>query len=122
MGFARIYRRPRSRTRAILKLMLLNFLSDIDATHVPYKGAAAVNDVLSGNENMCIFGTIPSVTQFVRSGRLHGLAVTSLKRSASAPDIPTMAESGYPKFEASSWFGLLGPADMSRDIANQLHP
>lgn len=81
-----------------------------------------MNDVLSGNQNMCIFGTIPSVTQFVRSGRLHGLAVTSLKRSASAPDIPTMAESGYPKFEASSWFGLLGPADMSRDIANQLHP
>ena len=101
--------------------MRLNFLSVIDAIYVPYKGAAAVNDVLSGNQGMFMFGTIPSVIQFVRAGRLRGLAVTSLKRSASAPDIPTMAESGYPEFEASSWFGLLGPADMPRDIVNKLH-
>ena len=122
MGVRRICRRPRSRTHAILKPMRLNFLSVIDAIYVPYKGAAAVNDVLSGKQGMFIFGTIPSATQFVRAGRLQGLAVTSLKRSASAPDTPTMAESGQPKFKASCWFGLLGSADMSREIANQLHP
>lgn len=108
-------------TSAHLSGELLKLMTGIDATHVPYKGAAAVNDVLSGNQGMFMFGTIPSVIQFVRAGRLRGLAVTSLKRSASAPDIPTMAESGYPEFEASSWFGLLGPADMPRDITNKLH-
>ena len=106
---------------AHLAAELLNYTTGIQTLHVPYKGAAAVNDVLSGNQGMFMFGTIPSVIQFVRAGRLRGLAVTSLKRSASAPDIPTMAESGYPEFEASSWFGLLGPADMPRDIANKLH-
>jgi tripartite-type tricarboxylate transporter receptor subunit TctC len=99
----------------------LKLMTGIEATHVPYKGAAAVNDVLSGNQGMFMFGTIPSVIQFVRAGRLRGLAVTSLKRSASAPELPTMAESGYPEFEASSWFGMLGPADMPRDIVSKLH-
>ena len=108
-------------TSAHLSGEQLKLMTGIDVTHVPYKGAAAVNDVLSGNQGMFMFGTIPSVIQFVRGGRLRGLAVTSLKRSASAPDIPTMAESGYPEFEASSWFGLLGPADMPRDIVNKLH-
>jgi len=80
-----------------------------------------VNDVLSGNQDMFMFDTIPSVIQFVRTGRLRGLAVTSPKSSASAPDISAMAESGYPEFEDSSWSGLFGTADMPRDIANKLH-
>jgi tripartite-type tricarboxylate transporter receptor subunit TctC len=108
-------------TSAHLSGEQLKMMTGIEATHVPYKGAAAVNDVLSGNQGLFMFATIPSVIQFVRAGRLRGLAVTSLKRSASAPDIPTLAESGYPEFEASSWFGLLGPADMPRDIVNKLH-
>jgi tripartite-type tricarboxylate transporter receptor subunit TctC len=108
-------------TSAHLSGEQLKLMTGIEATHVPYKGATAVNDVLSGNQGLFMFATIPSVIQFVRAGRLRGLAVTSLKRSASAPEIPTMAESGYPEFEASSWFGLLGPADMPRDIVNKLH-
>ena len=108
-------------TSAHLSGEQLKMMAGIEVTHVPYKGAAAVNDVLSGNQGLFMFATIPSVIQFVRAGRLRGLAVTSLKRSASVPDIPTLAESGYPEFEASSWFGLLGPADMPRDIVNKLH-
>ena len=107
-------------TSAHLSGEQLKMMTGIEATHVPYKGAAAVTDVLSGNQGLFMFATIPSVIQYVRAGRLRGIAVTSLKRSASAPDIPTLAESGYPDFEASSWFGLLGPADMPRDIVIKL--
>jgi len=67
-----------------------------------------------------MFATIPSVIEFVRAGRLRALAVTSKTRSAAVPDIPTVAELGYPEFEASSWFGLLGPAEMPRDIVLKL--
>jgi tripartite-type tricarboxylate transporter receptor subunit TctC len=108
-------------TSAHLSGEQLKMMTGIEATHVPYKGQAAVTDVLAGNQGLFMFATIPSVIQYVRAGRLRGIAVTSLKRSSSAPDIPTLAESGYPEFEASSWFGLLGPADMPRDIVNKLH-
>jgi tripartite-type tricarboxylate transporter receptor subunit TctC len=87
---------------------------------VPYKGAVALNDLLAGDQVHFMFATIPSVIEFVRAGRLRALAVTSKHRSAAAPDIPTVAESGFPDFEASSWFGLLGPADLPRDIVAKL--
>ncbi len=99
---------------------LLRMMTGIEATHVPYKGAVALNDVLSGKEGLFMFSTIPAAIQFVRAGRLRALAVTSLKRSASVPDVPTVAESGYPDFEASSWFGLAGPADLPRDIVMKI--
>ena len=96
---------------------LLNTMMGVETTHVPYKGAVALNDLLSGEQVHFMFATIPSVIQHVRSGRLRAIAVTSLQRSASSPDVPTVAELGYPDFEASSWFGLLGPADLPREIA-----
>jgi len=61
------------------------------------------------------------VIEFVRAGRLRALAVTSKARSASMPSIPTVAESGLPEFEASSWFGLLGPADLPGEIVAKLN-
>jgi len=67
-----------------------------------------------------MFATIPSVIEFVRAGRLRALAVTSATRSAAVPDLPTVAESGFPEFEASSWFGLLGPAELPRDVVLKL--
>jgi tripartite-type tricarboxylate transporter receptor subunit TctC len=99
---------------------LLKSLTGIEATHVPYKGAVAVNDLLAGEQVHFMFATIPSVVEFVRAGRLRALAVTSKTRSASMPAVPTVAESGFPDFEASSWFGLLGPADLPRDIVVKL--
>ena len=104
-------------TSAHLSGELLKTMMGVEATHVPYKGAVGLNDLLSGDQVHFSFATIPSVIQHVRSGRLRALAVTSLARSASAPEIPTIAELGYPDFEASSWFGLLGPADMPREYA-----
>ena len=99
---------------------LLKSMAGLDATHVPYKGAVALNDLLSGEQVHFMFATIPSVIEFVRSGRLRALAVTSKTRSAAAPEIPTVAESGFPEFEASSWFGLLGPAELPREIVLKL--
>jgi tripartite-type tricarboxylate transporter receptor subunit TctC len=98
----------------------LKVMAGVDVTHVPYKGAVALNDLLSGQQVHFMFATIPSVIEFVRAGRLRALAVTSKERSAAVPEIPTVAESGFPEFEASSWFGLLGPADMPRDIVTKL--
>jgi len=99
---------------------LLKTMAGIQATHVPYKGAVALNDLLSGEQVHFMFATIPSVIEFVRAGRLRALAVTSRQRSAAVPDVPTVAESGYPDFEASSWFGLVGPANLPPDIAAKL--
>jgi tripartite-type tricarboxylate transporter receptor subunit TctC len=99
---------------------LLKTMAGVDATHVPYKGAVALNDLLAGEQVHFMFATIPSVIEFVRAGRLRALAVTSKTRSAAVPDIPTVAESGFPDFEASSWFGLLGPAGLPADIAGKL--
>jgi tripartite-type tricarboxylate transporter receptor subunit TctC len=99
---------------------LLKTMAGVDVTHVPYKGAVALNDLLSGEQVHFMFATIPSVIELVRSGRLRALAVTSKERSAAVPDIPTVAESGFPDFEASSWFGLLGPAELPREVVTKL--
>jgi len=107
-------------TSAHLSGELLKSMTGVEATHVPYKGAVALNDLLSGEQVHFMFATIPSVIQHVRSGRLRGIAVTTKTRSASSPDLPTIAELGYPDFEASSWFGLLGPAGLPREIAMKI--
>jgi len=106
-----------SGTSSHLSGVLLNGLAGLDLTHVPYKGAVALNDVLSGEQVQCMFATIPSAIQLVRSGKLRALAVTSLKRSEGVSNLPTIAESGYPGFDAGSWFGLVGPAGLPREIA-----
>ena len=106
-----------SGTTSHLSGVLLNLQAGLDLTHVPYKGAVALNDVLSGESVQCMFATIPSAIQLVRGGKLRALAVTSLQRSGGLPNVPTIAESGYPDFDASSWFGLVGPAGLPREIA-----
>ncbi len=109
-----------SGTTSHLSGVLLNLQAGLDLTHVPYKGAVALNDVLSGESVQCMFATIPSAIQLVRGGKLRALAVTSLHRSGGVPDVPTVAESGFPGFDASSWFGLVGPAGLPREIAQKL--
>ena len=81
---------------------------DVDATHVPYKGADAVNDLLAGRIDF-MFATIPSVIGQIRAGKLRPLAVSTLQRSTTLPELPTIAESGYPGFDAGSWFGFFAP-------------
>jgi tripartite-type tricarboxylate transporter receptor subunit TctC len=93
----------------------------LDIRHIPYKGmVAAIPDVLSGRVTM-MFSTLAVGLPLVREGKLHALAVTSLKRSAAAPELPTIAESGYPGFEATTWYGLLAPAGTPATIVRKLH-
>jgi tripartite-type tricarboxylate transporter receptor subunit TctC len=89
---------------------LFKSMAQIDLQPVSYRGTTAVlPDLLAGRLSLS-FANIANALPLVREGRLKGFAVTSLKRSAAAPDLPTMAESGYPGFEAVPWFGLMAPA------------
>jgi tripartite-type tricarboxylate transporter receptor subunit TctC len=89
--------------------------------HVPYKGAApATVDTMAGNVAV-LFAAFPSVASQIRSGRLRALAVTSAKRIAIAPELPTVAEAGLPGFESSQWWGLYGPAGLPATIVDLLN-
>jgi tripartite-type tricarboxylate transporter receptor subunit TctC len=98
---------------------LLKILAGVDITHVPYKGAM-FTDVIGGRVPMTLQNAA-AILPTVRDGRLRGLAQTSLKRSPNIPEFPTVAESGFPGFEAVSWFGLMAPAGTPAAIVNKLH-
>ena len=92
----------------------------IDFLHVPYKGAApATNDLLAG-QGQLMFNNPVSALPHVTAGKLKALAVTGTQRSALAPDIPTVAESGYPGFEAGTWYAFLAPAGLPPEISKKL--
>lgn len=90
------------------------------ATHIPYKGADALNDLLSARVQF-MFATIPSVISHIQSGKLRALAVTSARRSRSLPDLPTVAEKGFPGFEAGSWFGFFAPKGTPQDVVMKIN-
>jgi tripartite-type tricarboxylate transporter receptor subunit TctC len=92
----------------------------IKAQHIPYKGAEALKDLLAGRVQF-MFATIPSVIQHIRAGTLVPIAVSSAKRSRSLPEIATVEESGYPGFEAGSWFGVFAPKGTPEAIVNELN-
>ena len=104
-------------TSAHLSGVLLNQLAGLDMTHVPYKGSGWIPDVLAGDQVQLSFATIPSAITHVKNGKLRVLAVNSAQRSAGLPDVPTIAESGFPGFDLSSWFGMVGPAGLPHEIA-----
>ena len=88
--------------------------------HIPYRGTAlAIPDLVSGKVQL-LFDSIVSGLPHVKDGKLKALAVTSTKRSALVPEIPTVAESGLPGFESNTWFGIYGPKGMSADITNRV--
>jgi len=90
-------------------------------THVPYRGTAlAVGDLVSGTLSL-VFGDPVSVLPHLKSGKLRALAVTSLERSPVAPEVPTVAESGYPGFEALAWHGILAPAKTPKPVIDKLN-
>jgi tripartite-type tricarboxylate transporter receptor subunit TctC len=93
----------------------------IKMTHVPYKGAGAAVTDLMGNSVDCFFGNSQAVGGLVNGGKLRALAVTSPKRLANYPDVPTVAELGYPGFEAATWSGLLAPAGTPRAVIDRLN-
>ena len=93
----------------------------INIRHVPYKGSnPAMMDVLAGNVDLMV-SSLPSAMGQLKSGKLRALAVTSAKRSSSAPEIPTVAELGYKGFDVSTWYGLFLPAATPKDIVATVH-
>ena len=100
---------------------MFNLQAGVKTRHVPYRGRAqAIPDLLGGHITM-MFDNMPSSLPLVKAGELRGLAVTSAKRSPAAPNIPTMAEAGLPAFEATSWFAVLGPAKMPKDVLAKIN-
>jgi tripartite-type tricarboxylate transporter receptor subunit TctC len=100
---------------------LFRSMTGLDMVHVPYKGSApAITDLL-GNQIAIMFDNMPSAIQHVRSGKLRPIAVTTAKRSPELPDVPTIAESGVPGYEATSWFGLWTQAKTPAPIQQRLY-
>ena len=87
-----------------------------DIIHVPYKGAAPATQALLAGDTQFMFDNLANAMAQVKGGSLRALAVTTAKRSALAPDLPTMTEAGLPGFDISTWFGLLAPAGTPKDI------
>ncbi|MGZ5150704.1 MAG: Bug family tripartite tricarboxylate transporter substrate binding protein [Burkholderiales bacterium] len=112
---------PGSGTPNHLSGEMFKMLTGVDMQHVPYKGSAqAVGDVIAGHIALT-FENITVVSTYVKSGRVRGLGVTNLKRSPVLPDVPTLAESGIPAFEAVGWFGMVAPAATPREIIAKLN-
>jgi tripartite-type tricarboxylate transporter receptor subunit TctC len=100
---------------------LLKTITGIDIQPVAYRGTTALLPDLLGGRVTMAFANISNAAPLIREGKLRAFAVTSLKRSAAAPELPTMVEAGYPGFEAVPWFGLMAPAGTSPAIIDKLH-
>ena len=104
-----------------LTMELLKSDAGVFIVHIPYRGfPPAVTDLLSGNIQT-MFAIIPAVLPQVRAGKMKALAVTGLKRSALAPEVPSVAELGYPQLESLAWIGLLAPVGTPPEVVGRLH-
>jgi tripartite-type tricarboxylate transporter receptor subunit TctC len=100
---------------------LFKTMAGVDMMHVPYKGSApAVTDLMGGQVQL-MFDNLPSSLAQIKAGKLRAIAVTSAQRAPALPNVPTIAESGLPGFEASSWFGMLAPAGTPSPIVARLN-
>ena len=100
---------------------LFNQMAGIKLRHVPYKGSnPAMMDLLAGNVDLLV-SSVPSALQQIKGGKLRALAVTSAKRSSSLPDVPTVAESGWPGMDVATWYGLFMPHGAPHDIVEKVH-
>ena len=93
----------------------------IDIVHVPYKGAGPAMTALMSNEAQLMMATTPVALAQLKAGRVKAIAISSRKRSTLAPDVPTIAEAGFPGFETDTWYGVIGPARMPVAIVNKLN-
>ncbi len=100
---------------------LFKSMAGVELTHVPYKGAAPAMQDLVGGQIQLMFDNLASSLGQVKAGRVKALAVTTAKRTALAPELPTIAESGLPDFDISTWFGVFAPAGTPKEALDRLH-
>ena len=101
--------------------VLYESMADVEMAHIPYKGLApAMTDLMSGQVQL-MFSSMVAIVPQIKAGKLRALAVTGSKRSPLLPDVPTLAESGLPGYEAGSWYGLLAPAGTPAEIIQKLN-
>jgi tripartite-type tricarboxylate transporter receptor subunit TctC len=100
--------------------LLFRNLAKVDVQHVPYAPASAANAVVSGQVPLGST-SIPPVVQLAKAGKVRPIAVTSLKRSGALPDVPTVAELGYPGFEANTWFAMFAPQGTPDDVLQRVN-
>ena len=104
-----------------LSIELFNLMAGVKLVHVPYKGGGPAMTDLVGGQVHLVFATTASAIPHIKAGRLKGIAVTTLKRSALLPDVPTISETGLTGFDANNWYGIVVPAKTPRAIINQLN-
>lgn len=96
---------------------MFNMAAKVESIHVPYRGSGPMHTDLIGGQIDFSFDTMTASTAQVKGGKLQAIAQTRLKRAKGFPDVPTMDEQGFKGFDASSWYGVVGPADMPKDLA-----
>jgi len=100
---------------------LFKMMANINIVHVPYKGnTPSITDAIAGNVEM-VFSGVPALIPHMKSGRLRGIAISSMERFAAVPDIPTFNESGVKGYEASNWFGLMAQSKVPADIIRKVN-
>jgi len=110
-----------SSAATMLPMEMLKQMAGMDLTHIPYKGTGPALAAMLGGEVQAMFGGAINTTLHVRSGRLRALAVAGSRRASGLPDVPTVAESGYPGYDADSWNGVLAPAGTPRALVMRLN-
>ncbi len=100
---------------------LFEYMTGVKWVHIPYKGAGPALIEMLGGQFSLYFGNMPSVIGYARQGKLRGIAVSGSKRSSAAMDIPTIAESGIPGYEVTTWYGTSAPAKTPREIVDRLN-
>jgi len=100
---------------------LLKLMAGIDIVHVPYKGGGPAMQGMLGGQVSSIFATPVTAGPHVRAGKIRAIATTGATRSAYLPDVPTIAESGYPGYEATNWYAFLAPAGTPKPVLERLH-
>ena len=108
-------------TATHLAMEMLKDAAKVDLVHIPYKGNAPADAAILAGEVQAVFGSMPALLQNAKANKVRPLAVGTAARSPALPDVPTVAEQGYPGFEAALWLGIMGPANMPKPVVDRLH-
>jgi len=108
-------------TATHLAMEMLKDAAKVDMQHIPYKSNAESDRAILAGEVDAVFGSMPALLQNAKAGKVRPIAVGTATRSPALPEIPTVAEQGYPGFEAALWLGIMGPAGMPKPVVDRLH-